>query len=168
MQINITHKAWLKDISLKDARRQVYSHLANLWWSSERNILSACSSVFKEILKINTNNNHPVIYLRGIQYSEMESILQFVYLGEAKCYKERMNEFLTVAKNLHILELANSIEDHPPSTIRHPYMTFEWPSWVHPLPFPFPELHNRGTTDWNRLQGRFKRTGYWWSCPTKN
>ena len=21
-------------------------------------------------------------------------------------------------------------------------MTFEWPSWVHPLPFPFPELHN--------------------------
>ena len=20
-------------------------------------------------------------------------------------------------------------------------MTFEWPSWVHPLPFPFPELH---------------------------
>ena len=41
----------------------------------------------------------------------MESILQFIYLGEAKCYKERMNEFLTVAKNLHILELANSIED---------------------------------------------------------
>ena len=21
-------------------------------------------------------------------------------------------------------------------------MTFQWPSWVHPLPFPFPELHN--------------------------
>ena len=21
-------------------------------------------------------------------------------------------------------------------------MTFEWPSWVNPLPFPFPELHN--------------------------
>ena len=21
-------------------------------------------------------------------------------------------------------------------------MTFEWPSWVDPLPFPFPELHN--------------------------
>ena len=41
----------------------------------------------------------------------MESILQFIYLGEAKCYKERMNEFLIVAKNLHILELANSIED---------------------------------------------------------
>ena len=41
----------------------------------------------------------------------MESILQFIYLGEAKCYKERMNEFLTVAKNLHILELTNGIED---------------------------------------------------------
>ena len=22
-------------------------------------------------------------------------------------------------------------------------MTFEWPSWVHPLPIPFPELHNK-------------------------
>ena len=22
-------------------------------------------------------------------------------------------------------------------------MTFEWPSWVNPLPFPFPELHNK-------------------------
>ena len=21
-------------------------------------------------------------------------------------------------------------------------MTFQWPSWVDPLPFPFPELHN--------------------------
>ena len=21
-------------------------------------------------------------------------------------------------------------------------MNFEWPSWIHPLPFPFPELHN--------------------------
>ena len=26
-------------------------------------------------------------------------------------------------------------------------MTFQWPSWVHPLPFPFPELHNRNMID---------------------
>ena len=29
----------------------------------------------------------------------------------------------------------------PMVTYSHPKMTFEWPSWVHPLPFPFPELH---------------------------
>ena len=91
------------DVTLvTDDKKQIKAH---------RNILSACSSVFKEILQINSNNNHPVIYLRGIQHSEMESILQFIYLGEAKFYEERMNEFLTVAKNLDIRELAKGIED---------------------------------------------------------
>ena len=91
------------DVTLvTDDKKQLKAH---------RNILSACSSVFKEILQINTNNNHPVIYLRGIQHPEMESILQFIYLGEAKFYEERMNEFLTVAKNLDIRELAKGIED---------------------------------------------------------
>ena len=50
-----------------------------------------------------------VIYLRGIQHSEIESILQFIYLGEAKFYEERMNEFLNVAKNLDIRELSKGI-----------------------------------------------------------
>ena len=59
---------------------------------AHRNILSACSSVFKHILQMETTNNHPVIYMRGIQYSELESILQFMYLGEAKFYEERMDE----------------------------------------------------------------------------
>ena len=54
------------------------------------------------------NNNHPVIYLRGIQYVEIESILQFIYLGEAKFYEARMNEFLSVSKNLEIQELSKT------------------------------------------------------------
>ena len=51
-----------------------------------------------------------MIYLRGIQHSEIESILQFIYLGEAKFYEDRMNEFLLVAKNLEIRELGKSVE----------------------------------------------------------
>ena len=61
------------------------------------NILSACSPVFKDILKKEKNSNQ-IIYLRGIQYSEIKSIMQFIYLGEATFYKERMVEFLAVAK----------------------------------------------------------------------
>ena len=37
---------------------------------AHRNILSACSPVFKNILQMEINNSHPVIYLRGIQYAE--------------------------------------------------------------------------------------------------
>ena len=64
------------------------------------NILSACSPVFKEVLK-KQNNSSTIMYLRGIQYSEMESIMQFIYLGEATFYEERMDEFLAVAKSKH-------------------------------------------------------------------
>lgn len=45
------------------------------------------------------------MYLRGVQYSEMESIMQFIYIGEATFYEERMDEFLAVAKSLEIKEL---------------------------------------------------------------
>ena len=45
---------------------------------------------------------------RGVQFSEMESIMQFIYLGEATFYEERMGEFLAVAKSLEIEELCNA------------------------------------------------------------
>ena len=90
------------DVTLvTDDKQQIRAH---------RNILSACSPVFKSILQIDSNKANPVIYLRGIQHSEMESILQFIYLGEAKFDEERMNEFLMVSKNLEIKELSTGIE----------------------------------------------------------
>merc|ERR1719378_1978795 len=58
-------------------------------------ILSACSTVFRKILASNPLNTS--IYLRGICHEELESILQFICLGEATLYHERMNDFLNVA-----------------------------------------------------------------------
>ena len=71
------------------------------------NILSACSPVFKDILK-KERHSSTIMYLWGIQYSEIESILKFIYLGEATFYEERMDEFLAVAKSLEIKELCNA------------------------------------------------------------
>ena len=70
-------------------------------------ILCASSPVFMNLLKKEKNSNQ-IMYLRGIQYSEMESIMQFIYLGEATFYEERMDEFLAVAKSLEIEELWNA------------------------------------------------------------
>ena len=71
------------------------------------NILSACSPVFRDTLK-KEKNSSTIMYLRGVQYSEIESIIQFIYLGEATFYEERMDEFLAVAKSLEIKELCNA------------------------------------------------------------
>ena len=71
------------------------------------NILGACSPVFKDILK-KENNSSTVMYLKGVQYSEMKSILQFIYLGEATFFEERLEEFLAVAKSLEIKEICNA------------------------------------------------------------
>ena len=71
------------------------------------NILSSSSPVFKDILKKEKQSSQ-IIFLRGIQYSEMESIIQFIYLGEATLYEDRTNEFLSIAKLLEITALCQT------------------------------------------------------------
>ena len=73
-------------------------------------ILSACSPFFKKVLMKEQFSNS-IMYLRGIQFSEMESIMQFIYLGEATFYEERIDELLAVAKLLEIKELCNAGAD---------------------------------------------------------
>ena len=72
-------------------------------------VLSASSTIFKNIIDENYNSN-PVIYLRGIQSYEVESILQFIYLGQVKFDQKRMNEFLNVGKSLEIKEICKDNE----------------------------------------------------------
>merc|ERR1712098_92710 len=72
-------------------------------------VLSACSPLFKSII-CESDLSGPIIYLRGIQSLEIESILQFIYLGEASFYQERMNEFLNVAKSLEVKKISKGME----------------------------------------------------------
>ena len=71
-------------------------------------VLNACSPVFK--LKLDElPQKDPVIYLGGILTPEMESILQFMYLGQATFLQDRMNDFLNVAKSLKIKEISKDM-----------------------------------------------------------
>ena len=64
---------------------------------------------FKKIIESNPSQ-HPLIYLRGIQSYEMESILQFMYLGEGRVHHGRMSEFLKVAQDLKVKGIIDSVE----------------------------------------------------------
>ena len=90
---------------------------------AHRNILSACSPVFKKILQSCNTNNHPVIYLRGIRNSEMESLMQFIYMGKTSIYQDRVKEFLMIGNDLEIKDLGKNVEKKVPSINTNPVMT---------------------------------------------
>ena len=73
-------------------------------------VLSACSPVFQSIIDDLPNKDDSFIYLRGVEPQEMKSILQFMYLGRATFFQDRMNEFLDVAKSLEIKEISKDVE----------------------------------------------------------
>ena len=66
---------------------------------AHKNIMSACSPIFRDIVTFD-KKSHSIIYLKGIHFSELESIMQFIYFGEATFYEERTNEFISVAISL--------------------------------------------------------------------
>jgi len=99
---NMRKMEYLTDVTLVcDDQKQFKAH---------KIVLSACSTVFKNIID-SLPLNSSVIYLRGIQHQEIDSILEFMYLGVATFYQERMNEFMNVAKNLKIKEISNIDEE---------------------------------------------------------
>jgi len=73
-------------------------------------ILSACSNFFKTTFRQQQANNkhpNPYIYLRGVFYNDLISILDFIYNGEVNVAQEDLNSFLAVAEELQIKGLTN-------------------------------------------------------------
>jgi len=73
-------------------------------------ILSACSNFFKTTFRQQQSNNkhpNPYIYLRGVFYNDLASILDFIYNGEVNVAQEDLNSFLAVAEELQIKGLTN-------------------------------------------------------------
>ena len=75
--------------------------------SAHKIILSAFSPVFKDIFETDQNQKS-IIYLKGIQSSEMESIVEFMYLGEATFLDDKVDDLLSVAKNLQIKQMCDT------------------------------------------------------------
>jgi len=70
-------------------------------------ILSACSPFFRSVLKANPHP-HPLLYLKGVQYEEILSVLNFMYHGEVNVAQEDLNAFLAVAEDLAVKGLTQN------------------------------------------------------------
>ena len=85
-------------------------------------ILSACSPFFRAVLKRNPHP-HPLLYLKGVNYRELVSILNFMYHGEVNIAQEELNSFLAVAEELQVKGLtqhnSNKPKARPPPDLNH-------------------------------------------------
>ena len=95
-------------------------------------ILSACSPFFRSILKRNPHV-HPLIYLKGVKINNLQSVLDFIYRGEANVAQEELNSFLAVAEELKVKGLTGnqlrkeqaSSSAAPPSKPAAPHLSNE-------------------------------------------
>merc|ERR1719339_767189 len=74
-------------------------------------ILSACSPFFRSVLRRNQPANQQgtlVLYLKGVTYRDMESVLNFMYHGEVNVAQDDLNSFLAVAEELRVKGLTQS------------------------------------------------------------
>ena len=69
---------------------------------SHKVVLSACSSFFKPILQ-NNIHSHPLIYLSGINSTNLQFIIDYVYEGEVQLFQEELDLFLEAAQKLQIV-----------------------------------------------------------------
>merc|ERR1719400_2050676 len=89
-------------------------------------ILSACSPFFRNVLRKNPHQ-HPLLYLKGVKYSDLQSVLNFMYHGEVNVAQEELNSFLAVAEDLRVKGLTQnqggSAERRPKSPVSKPSIT---------------------------------------------
>ena len=70
-------------------------------------VLSACSPFFRSVLKQNPHQ-HPLLYLKGVQFNNLLLVLNFIYNGEANVAQDDLNSFLAVAEDLEIKGLTQN------------------------------------------------------------
>ena len=72
-------------------------------------ILSACSPFFRNILRRNPHQ-HPLLYMKGVSFSNLQSVLNFMYHGEVNVAQDDLNNFLAVAEDLRIKGLTQNTQ----------------------------------------------------------
>jgi len=75
-------------------------------------ILSACSPFFRNILRRNPHQN-PLLYLKGVKFTDLQSVLNFMYHGEVNVAQEELNSFLAVAEDLRVKGLTQNNSNNP-------------------------------------------------------
>ena len=64
-------------------------------------ILAACSPLFKRLFQKNPNA-HPLLYLMGVQLSQLQQLLSYIYLGQCDLTQDQLPAFVATGKQLEV------------------------------------------------------------------
>ena len=78
--------------------------------SAHKLVLSACSEYFKTVLK-QSKHQHPMLCLDGVSFSNLNSILDYIYNGETQIERVNLKQFLAVAEKLKVEGLKKEEEE---------------------------------------------------------
>ncbi|XP_023219642.1 protein tramtrack, beta isoform-like isoform X2 [Centruroides sculpturatus] len=76
-------------------------------------ILSACSSFFQNLFLENPCK-HPIVIMKDVKYTELKTVLDFVYKGEIKVTRDQLTGLIKLAKLLNIKGLEEVKDDEQP------------------------------------------------------
>lgn len=97
---NLWEEEGLVDVTLASDGQCIRAHKV---------ILSACSPFFRKVFQSNPCQ-HPVIILQDVHFTELESLLCFVYKGEVNIEQDNLPALLRAAETLQIRGLSGASE----------------------------------------------------------
>jgi len=97
---DLADKKEFSDVTLACEGKQIQSHKV---------VLSAVSPILRALLKQN-RHEHPIIFLRGVKYSQMVQLLDFIYKGQVNIPQIDVGAFLEMASDLQIEGLTAATE----------------------------------------------------------
>ena len=64
-------------------------------------VLVSSSPFFLNLFKRN-KHSHPLVYMRGLTFESLLSVVDFLYKGEANVFQENLDSFLVIAEELQL------------------------------------------------------------------
>ncbi|XP_013140968.1 PREDICTED: zinc finger and BTB domain-containing protein 44-like isoform X1 [Papilio polytes] len=112
-------------------------------------VLSACSPYFEQIFKDNPCQ-HPIVILKGIPFSEINLLVEFMYKGSVDVQELDLQSLMHTASELEIRGLAYEARDNAAQLLN---VNLEYPSYSQTVTaVPTQQTYTQARTDVERLK----------------
>lgn len=111
-------------------------------------VLSACSPYFEQIFKDNPCQ-HPIVILKGIPFSEINLLVEFMYKGSVDVQELDLQSLMHTASELEIRGLAYEARDNAAQLLN---VNLEYPAYSQSTPTSSQQTFTQARTDAERLK----------------